>query len=103
MKKPFKVGQRVAVYNFGIRYVGTIFDVFKDGIDVAEDPDNKGMRVHPKQLRRLVKKERRRVWIPETSLPHDMIGKCEDAAWVSADDRSKDGWVEFIEVKKPKP
>lgn len=73
MKQPFKVGDRVAVYGFGNigpgktpYYLrgsrGIVVEVLDyDELDVAVGEFT--YNVHPKQCRRLVKRERREYWI----------------------------------------
>lgn len=102
----FKVGNTVKVYEaFSSGTLGTVRTVFdKDDTMLVVTPDGGEITTHFKQCRRLVKKPRRRVWIPqkEMSQLEKLSGK---NAWcglnVSLQKMVKDD-VEFIEVKKPK-
>lgn len=66
MKKPFQVGDRIAVY-FGFeRYTGTITEIRQDGfLKYVEDGRGDGALIfaHPKACRRLVKRKRRELWV----------------------------------------
>jgi hypothetical protein len=65
----FNVGDRVAVYGpFGDyfaagRMVGVINGEHKDGLEVLGDEGDRRVAIHPKQCRRLVKKEREEFWL----------------------------------------
>lgn len=93
----FRIGDRVAVYVGGCEGVpaakrlGTItsVDITSPQVKVQYDDSGATWWAHGKQCRRLIKKERRRVWI----MPHTLkveAGICE---------KPIDGWVEFVEVK----
>lgn len=62
MKKPFEVGDRVAVYDGGKRKTGKVsaVDEMFGTLGVDYDLPDRRCFVHPKQCRRLVKRERRR-------------------------------------------
>jgi hypothetical protein len=109
MKKPFQVGDRVAVYGHErgkLRQCGTVEGMkgeepisFPDTIKVRIHPGC-ALYCHPKQCRRLVKKPRRRVWIEESEL-----GKSNHDVWVQFDAgqlqvRAGEKLVEFIEVRR---
>lgn len=74
MKKPFVVGERVAVYAGScMRRVGTVKKILGDeAIGVVFDPElgcspsDEVRHFHPKQCRRLIPKKRRRVWLHYT-------------------------------------
>lgn len=96
----FKVGDRVAVYG-PERDVGTISEVNGRGF-VRMDPDDNNFDTnwfHPKQCRRLVKKERRRVWVvfAEHISQRDMLIADPLHIWEPGERQRA---VEFIEVKK---
>lgn len=111
MKKPFEVGERVAVYGhralaFGVRVVGLIEAMDQDerrmyptGVKVRDEKySGQAYFAHPKQCRRLVKKERRRAWLSARAL-RDFPGRRITA------DLGGPGWddsIEFIEVRKGK-
>lgn len=102
MKKPFVVGERVAVYIAGTRSVGRVLALLEFGnLKIKCKPGEAyGYRiVHPKQCRRLVRKERRVIWISKEALgrlARDGGARTEvvSALRVIASD------VRFIEVRK---
>jgi hypothetical protein len=112
MKKPFQVGDRVAVYGHGgigwKRWTGRVLDPTKgaeilgpDFIRVEIEKLNEVVHAHEKQCRRLVKKPRRRVWLGED----DMKEKGLVTGWggivdISATGKPEKGFVEFIEVRR---
>ncbi len=116
MREPLKVGDRVRVYGHVARngkpLVGHIHE---KPVDVSEKfrgdnyvliydeeyPDS-GYYAHPKQCRRLVKKERRRVWVERGSFRGDTyeIGNGRYQPVVSL--KPVPEWVEFIEVRHAK-
>lgn len=60
----FKVGDRVRIYGFHIDDAGHVMDRTIDEVcDNGLLGTDGGEYVHPKQCRRLVKRERRRVWV----------------------------------------
>lgn len=64
MKREFKVGDRVACYDFE-RKLGVVTEVFPEGIAVSTDIDANSF-YHRKQCRHLKpKKEKRRIWVNE--------------------------------------
>lgn len=69
MKRPLQVGDRVAVYHGGRRLVGVLVDdsmTNRTWLSCRIDHpngDSETFAVHPKQCRRLVKKERRRTTV----------------------------------------
>ncbi len=97
MKKEnkFKVGDRVAVYAHTLgRAVGEVSDV--QGLPpywLNVQTSTCGVVAHPKQCRKLVKKERRRVWVKFNHV-HGMSSLYE------ARPEHEGDFVEFIEVKK---
>lgn len=98
MRKPFEVGQRVRTYALQIGIHDGTVDEISDGNKIWVLLDNSnGKRVlfYPQQIRRLIKKPRRRVWC---RLNHD--GSVYDSGVHSTDPGHP--WIEFIEVRKPK-
>jgi hypothetical protein len=104
-----KVGDRVRVsYISAMGYVcgvkGTVMDIKHTGaIEVSKDsPQGELSLVHPKQCRRLKKRERRRVWTVTYSGVTYFFARLNEAEkW--RDTASSDTGVElreFIEVKK---
>lgn len=108
----FKVGDRVAVYAEGRRWIAHVADVLDEqrakdhgcepGSLKVEVPVKLWVRwVHPKQCRRLVKKQRRSVWVMET-----MDGELRYGTWAVESKTTKElysdanRWVEFREVKR---
>lgn len=114
----FQVGDRVKVYgHWGAQYLigskGTIKKIelnnpFKAPhvavkLDIEIDclRDDGTIWVHPKQCRKLVKKERRRVWI--NMYGHSAIAHLSEArAIVDAAPYVQERAVEFVEVRKKK-
>lgn len=105
----FKVGDRVAVY--GSSRGDALFSEGARAVIVA-GPDSesfleiqfeagareKGL-VHPKQCRRLVKKERRCIWVDEPNL-RDLAKTKGGQREVFISTRPMPRAVEFVEVKK---
>lgn len=91
----FKVGQRIAVYDMGKRYVCTIKIINDSQTVTANYENNKPFTclVHVKQCRLLKKKERRRIWVDMPSLY-----RSGDRHIVYYEEQG--GCVEFVEVKK---
>ncbi len=94
MKRPFEVGDRVAVYNEKNRYAGETIESSYPDSDYLIVRLNNGRIVtaHKKQCRRLVKKERRRIWI----LPFYVPSKHEEGAWLSGGAGKKPGILDRI-------
>jgi hypothetical protein len=60
----FKVGDRVAAYEFGVRHPGEVKAIEESGeLVVLRDGFLNEFKIHPKQCRRLVRRTTRRVWI----------------------------------------
>lgn len=93
----FKVGDRVAVYNSENRYTGTVTKIssefFTDCIFVAREKSE--YVYHKKQCRKLVKKERRRVWVRFED-PAGSTHSFNPACAIAPD------WAEFVEVRQKK-
>lgn len=106
MKKEFKVGDRVAVYQ------GTALDhCFKKGREVGkvialefgmvrvqlDGYQWNAYSYHPNQLRRLVKKKRREFWICTQVEQKDFMtdGRCTHIT-----DKPVSGWIHVREVKR---
>lgn len=99
-KRPFEVGDRVAAYNCTKRYEGVVWSIDNRRWPttlVIETRDDV-LSFHPKQCRRLVRKERRRVWV---NMDHWDYYKADNPAHAYLEEpQDTPGWVEFIEVKK---
>lgn len=100
----FKVGDRLRCY-FG-RVVNDLIlsSVTEDGMLFFAEKDNIGHMnylAHPKQCRRLVKIERRRVWVALKDVQVGGLGTkfCYAFFYVEKGDKNL---VEFIEVRKKK-
>lgn len=114
MKKPFQVGDRVAVYGLMERYAtpGAINTVSCRTACTVENMDgllagvilvkHEGCTymVNPKQCRRLRPKKRRRVWVSEANVGHVMAAKYGETVHIWNTAPSFDGVVEFVEVKR---
>lgn len=109
MNSKFKVGDRVAFY-FHDRRVGVVVSICGDRLDIQE---GKGVfkGLFSKACRRLVKKERRRVWISQKNLEkaRAYIGKPNGGScvWCLTDPdylkcEGGDALLEFVEVRKKK-
>lgn len=101
----FKVGDRVAVYNYLGRNTGKISSLddagsFFVGLDQFVN-GNDTMRAHPKQCRRLIKRPQRRVWISEEQLRLLNVYDALQRTQISLSKILEDD-VEFVEVRKPK-
>jgi hypothetical protein len=98
MKKPFEVGERVVGYLCGMRIVGTILKINQNGTCNFE-----GYNWSPEQLRRLVKKKRREIWIAEwhngslNTYWYNSKELCENTHRLNTDFKRA---VHFIEVKE---
>lgn len=110
MKKPFEVGDRVAVYEGINKYRGPIDTVGNfQGADYIRIKDGKSIsrEFHPKQCRRLVKKERRRFFVQRDEVDRiitDLKEKSPEDWETYALDFSLrklvDDDIEFIEVRR---
>lgn len=105
----FKVGDRVAVYHgemFGVADVILIHE--RKGLHVFDAKGRadwmRGRWFSPKQVRRLVKKARRRIWVAPCFLKHPTpdYGSASVVSknYVGTDVVVTEPWIEFIEVKK---
>lgn len=97
-KMGLKVGDRVAVYNDNQRKTSNIKSILGDGSILLEA----GWCAHPKQCRRLVRKERRRIYIDADQLDQLNARPGNDGNLHVANYPARLGsrWAEFIEVKK---
>lgn len=100
MKKPFEVGERVICFDSKEKpKKGTIKSIQAGLLIILPDGYCDHLWYHPKQVRRLVKKERRRFWIKCDSALYK-----EDCVWstdiTNRKNAARDGWVEVVEVKK---
>ena len=101
----FKVGERVAVYWYDGRFTGAVEKIHANGsLQIVFDNFSYRKSAHPKQCRRLVKKERRRVWLPlkyvdraPTDTENLTIG-----IYRSSIPPTNPDWAEFIEVRSKK-
>ena len=100
MRTIFQTGDRVAVYDRGYRYVGTV-DGYEDDVSALwvwlDKPGGRaGTYVAPEQCRKLKQRApRRRIWISEAALTNYTGVACicdNGPAFVDS--------IEFIEVRK---
>lgn len=100
MKKPLQVGDRVAAYTINGRKTGILQHIGEDGItQVKLDELHHGhtyAQGHLKSLRRLRKRERRRVWLMRNTVINNVAIRYEKPELFS------DGWVEFVEARPGK-
>lgn len=110
MKRPFVIGDRVAVYSQG-ELIGPGYargQKHKATIKEIKDTESLILRFdraeadspcfwHPKQCRLLKKKERRRIWVSEFDLV-GIIGSRR--AYYDPPITPDVKWIEFVEVKK---
>lgn len=111
MKTPFKVGDRVRTYAgysgdcISVK-AGVIKNILPKGVlEIAEDGVKDGTRwAHPKQCRRLKKKERRRIWIRKKSDNFPLSTSAnrlnEEVLLFPPQPLVSKYYVEFVEVKK---
>lgn len=107
-KEALKVGDRVAAYSPDGRRVGTVAAIYPDSNVKVEYPKRKyptgtgwelSRQFHPKQLRRLKKRERRRIWISRNGL--DLIDSdLEVDKQLISRKQLMSTDVEFVEVKR---
>lgn len=107
MREPLKPGDRVAAYNEGGRYEGRIEKILNGTLANVRIPRRhleksvSYAQFHVKQLRRLKKRERRRVWIDEDNLralSYCQVGDTFPSLIVR--NQPAPGCVEFREVLK---
>lgn len=105
----FKVGDRVAIYgtvatysekNKSTEYLrgdkGTVQIVYSNPEDeLTVKMESREISAHPKQCRKLMKKERKRLWIKYPSLPTGFHSCMREIS-----NKYETDWFEFIEVKK---
>jgi hypothetical protein len=105
-----KVGDSVAVYGICLvpsagrssgtvmdRWVGTVHRIHQGiGIEVRSHEDECVYSVHPKQCRRLVKRQKRRIWIH----PDIMIRSGNEMYGRPISDEPTKGFVEFVETRE---
>jgi hypothetical protein len=99
MKREFKVGEKIVAYEKSHRYIGKIGGFYPDGVAMVMMDNNTGNHFHPKQMRHLKKKGRRRVWISSLVFKENLTNQ------IPAYQHLPDGlecktMIEFIEVKK---
>lgn len=111
MKRPFQKGDRVrvyaSVYEELLETVGTIERILENGMvyvefDKVSEIGNASCWAHPRQCRRLVKKERRRVWIPEGALDRLYSGDARNISANISDRKIVDTDTQFVEVRRKK-
>lgn len=98
--KKLKVGDRVAYYDSGFRDTGTIGACEPATSRVRIDPS--GGWVHPKQCRRLIRKERRHVWVNPNPTSQGDLWRVHPGNNFVSPSKPNDGWIEFVEVRRPK-
>jgi hypothetical protein len=102
-KHSISVGDRVRVYGFDDAEglwdgdKATVTCINESTIEVKGDHETLPAFVHPKQCRRLKKRERRRVWVK--------MSKNDKGQWCAREvtalvPQTEPGWVEFIEVRR---
>lgn len=102
--KNYKVGDRVKIYGCIFRssdeslhhitvdgLTGEIKEICLSGYITVKTNFDETFLAHPKQCRKLVKKERRRIWV---SPDYEFLGP-DNTSLIP-----KEGWLEFVEVKK---
>ena len=93
----FKVGDRVRVYGLYCEVInGTVESLGNPQIFVRADSDGKIYSPYPQQCRRLVKKERRRVWVVSWAFKN--LAGAEE--FVRTENPHDKDFKEFVEVKK---
>lgn len=77
---------------------GSIEAIAKDGTLHLDGKDGNGPFVaHPKQCRRLVRKERRRVWVTKDARDDPKVQQ-----WAGFDENVNYGQAEYVQYRKPK-
>ncbi len=112
MREPLKAGDRVRVYGpvadrkhnhtaVSHDFVGTVKNATQapDFLIVTSDYDSGEKFCHPKQCRRLIKKERRRVWLDPRWVDGEVIVDGRAVAYTGKVDQPAH-MVEFVEVRK---
>jgi len=103
-RKPLAVGDRVAVYWYDGRFTGEIDRISNEGSTgpryFIQFDTGLAKWAHVKQCRRLVKRERRRVWISESNLGNLAVHSQGHSVVVWKDKPMLDDAVEFREVRK---
>lgn len=123
MKREFKVGDRVRVYGLVTEINATggapVYMGVSGKINLIKqhtgklvvDVEGLGTYLaHPKQCRRLIKKQKRRVWINEKWLQVSLTktwsdvgsGAAIQAPLIICSKDKREGFIEFIEVTKPR-
>lgn len=95
----FKVGDRVAFYSSGKRDVGEVKALLNTDTLVIMDKSDTTYHFHPKQCRKLVKKQRRRFLV---EIVENEYGQVEPPRILNSDDKPhQNGYIiEVVEVKK---
>jgi hypothetical protein len=100
-KRPLEIGDRVRIYHAADDVVtATVDNVRGDLVDVVYGGETQvTCGYHRKQVRRLVKRKRRSIWIRERDIPAPLHS---GHAVISAAELVGDTYVEFIESKPRK-
>ncbi len=97
----FEVGDRIAIYEELERWKATIIKINELGhLYVLYLFEGEEVRdyFHPKQCRKIKKKERRRVWVDKIDYSANEISTHRPIRFDNPFDSIN--WVEFVEVKK---
>lgn len=102
MSREFKVGDRVAVYSSKKRFKGTVTSdvITSAGLIQIKFDDGYLWDFFPQQCRRLIKKQRRRVWVHKEVIDNEDISDDVTFDFNQIKINQYD-WIEFIKVKKP--
>lgn len=96
----FRAGERVAVYNTGGRFTGTIHTVDKQYIYVDFDGGGKSISIHHMQCRRLMPKKENlgdEIWVKQIP-PTDRWNKPK-ICLLEARAVDTDGWIKYKRCK----
>lgn len=108
MTRTFKVGDRVRVYHGWREIEGQVTSIANTNlaselIHVTEDgfySAHEDGPFAPEQCRKLVKKERRRVWLIESDIPASKGINYHKTIYRWPERHNNDNWIEFIEAKR---
>jgi hypothetical protein len=119
VESKFKKGDRVAVYLGGaddvdpVRKVGTVMSIDRDGDPLVRFSNGESWYCHSKQLRRLIKPERRRVFLRASEVDGLFKSEAEQievlgdscgipSIGASGYDPGTTDFIEFVEVRRKK-
>jgi hypothetical protein len=113
MSREFRVGDRVTVAWFDGVFRGVVHSVCEPGhkygsravegaVQVKGD-DGRFRWAHPRQIRRLAKKPRRRVWVAANGIAKGYEEFDTTVLTRAPEVGTAGAWVEFVEVKRRKP